>query len=338
MTHDRAAFATTFLLWIVFFTFALFLPLPMSEDEKSVYGEISIQLEPLNRSDQYSIAQNTVQDSLPIESPSVMEQVAKSETTFQEVQNEVQETQGRNNQQSSSFIEEPVRQQVLAKSIEELMAEQNTRSQRPNQAEWTDDLFEDSAVNTSSQTQSSSNIEEQRSSLLSGSSAQSNDMENPTSQAVSGREQIQRGLTSADVSSETSNLLSSIANAQSSAAGSQSGQINAQSMNSPRSNSSNASGYDFAFDGVARKLLYPSDPTLEISRENQHLIQASRNIEISLIVSPSGNVSPSSINFTPSALVPTQIQLELRQQIASWRFESGVSSGQATFIYSIIVE
>lgn len=88
-------------------------------------------------------------------------------------------------------------------------------------------------------------------------------------------------------------------------------------------------------DGKPRRLLDPAKPVLTISKQNEKLIDSSRKLNVEFTVLPDGNVLPSSIRFSPAALLPPQIQTELSAQLVRWRFEPGFGNGQASFIYSI---
>ena len=84
-------------------------------------------------------------------------------------------------------------------------------------------------------------------------------------------------------------------------------------------------------DGTSRVLLDPSKPVIMISPENGSLIDSPRTVVINFKVLAGGNVPLSGITFTPSALLPPQIQSEIREQISTWRFMPGPTDGQAKF-------
>ncbi len=331
MTQVKPAFVTTIIVWFVLFLFIVLVPMPTLQEQEKIFGEMTIKLDALPERASTEIAHSTFQEETFTEQIQTVDRVIQNETISQEVQTV---EQPRNVQSSSASAVEPSREQVLSRSIEDLIAEQNNRTQSNRQTQWSDDVFSTSNAVTSTQNQVSESAPKQSSSSLSGAAAQSN----PTSSAAIQGETVRSNTNSGSVSSETSNLLSNIASTQPSLGGTQQSSSGTQRQQTNATSFSTASGYDFNFEGEARRLLYPANPTLEISSENQRLIQGTRSVQVALTVSPNGTISPSSITFTPSALVPREVQSELRQQIATWRFEEGPGSGQATFIYSIIVE
>lgn len=88
-------------------------------------------------------------------------------------------------------------------------------------------------------------------------------------------------------------------------------------------------------DGSARKLLNPKEPKIILSPEAEALIDSSKTVTIRLRVLATGTVSPNNISFTPSGLLPVQVQLEIKAIIARWQFEPAATDGQASFQYSI---
>ncbi len=333
MTQERTALVTTVSIWAVFFIFVLLIPMPEVE-EKTTFGEMSIRLEPLTDVNQREAMQSESQSMEQAETTFTEATIETAPSVSEPLVNEVVSNAPVVPKESTpATTPAPRREQVLSKSIEELMAEQNNRSQNNADVQWSDDIFAESATNSTSTAQESNNAIVRSSSSLSGSAAQSG---SSSGSVVSQGETARAGNQAGSVSSETSSLLQGVTQAKSSEGGSNA--ASSQSSQSSSSRQSSSSGYAITFSGEPRRLLYPSNPTLIISPENQRLIQSNRNVEVTLSVGVNGTVSPTMITFTPSALIPAEIQSELRQQIARWRFEEGQSSGQATFIYSIIVE
>ncbi len=337
MTQDRVALTTTISIWAVFLIVALFLPMPKPE-EKKLFGEMSIRLEPLTETQTESMQRESTESFEQTETAEVATTM-ESQAPVREVE-PVKESVVPQVQQASvakpTETPQPRREQVLAKSIEELMAEQNNRTQSNAQREWSDDIFSSSSAVSSTTQSSSTQAARQSTSSLSGSAASS--ASSAASGVVTEGESARSGVATGTVSSQTSDLLSGIANAQSGSTQSQQSTSSSSSTQTSTSSQAVTSGYNFTFEGEQRRLIYPTNPVLVISPENQRLVSASREVTVTLTVSANGTVSPSSVTFTPSALVPSPIQGELRQQIVTWRFEEGSSSGQASFFYSIIVE
>lgn len=89
-------------------------------------------------------------------------------------------------------------------------------------------------------------------------------------------------------------------------------------------------------DGSSRVLIEPKEPKIFISEENSKLIDNTRTVTIEFTVLPSGNVPQNGISFRPAAVIPPEIQSEIRTQISRWRFAPGPTEGVAIFEYSII--
>lgn len=95
----------------------------------------------------------------------------------------------------------------------------------------------------------------------------------------------------------------------------------------------------FTDTGRSLVLLEPSHPVIVISPEKEALINSSREVTITFTVNSSGLVDPNSITITPSAMLPVEIQGEIKDQIATWRFlvpSSYEGYGQVSFNYNII--
>lgn len=81
------------------------------------------------------------------------------------------------------------------------------------------------------------------------------------------------------------------------------------------------------------------ESAIVISPEKEALINSSREVTITFTVNSSGLVDPNSITITPSAMLPIEIQGEIKDQIATWRFlvpSSYEGYGQVSFNYNII--
>ena len=220
------------------------------------------------------------------------------------------------------------KQITYKKSVEELMAEQAASSSKNKS--WDDSMFDDedsSSVSTSSS--SSSNVGQiSGSSALSGTAASSAGSHQSVS-SVSSTANSSVGVSS----SATKSALGKIATT--SYVDTPTAGISSQST----IKSSTASDGKVAValsDGSARILLEPAKPVIIISAANAKLIDSTRSVEISFRILPEGNVPLNGIKITPSALLPLEIQAEIKKQISTWRFASASDDGQAVFEYSII--
>lgn len=244
----------------------------------------------------------------------------------------------------------------LQKSMEQLMAEQARTAKEKTSPVWDDSVFSSgktvrsSSAASSGQSTASSAFDSantKSSNALSGSAGTAASREK-TSAAVSQSSQ-ENAQTKSKVSGETGDLLAKIGTQKATFSSSSSAGENSRASsasNADASSSAQKSSFSASIagsgeinvktqDGKPRKLLDPAKPVLTISKQNEKLIDSSRKLNVEFTVLPDGNVLPSSIRFSPAALLPPQIQTELSAQLVRWRFEPGSGNGQASFIYSI---
>lgn len=244
----------------------------------------------------------------------------------------------------------------LQKSMEQLMAEQARTAKEKTSPVWDDSVFSSgktvrsSSAASSGQSTASSAFDSantKSSNALSGSAGTAASREK-TSAAVSQSSQ-ENAQTKSKVSGETGDLLAKIGTQKAAFSSSSSAGENTRASsasNADASSSAQKSSFSASIagsgeinvktqDGKPRKLLDPAKPVLTISKQNEKLIDSSRKLNVEFTVLPDGNVLPSSIRFSPAALLPPQIQTELSAQLVRWRFEPGSGNGQASFIYSI---
>lgn len=244
----------------------------------------------------------------------------------------------------------------LQKSMEQLMAEQARTAKEKTSPVWDDSVFSSgktvrssSAASSGQSTASSAfnSANTKSSNALSGSAGTASSREK-TSAAVSQSSQ-ENAQTKSKVSGETGDLLAKIGTQKAAFSSSSSAGENSRASsasNADASSSAQKSSFSASIagsgeinvktqDGKPRKLLDPAKPVLTISKQNEKLIDSSRKLNVEFTVLPDGNVLPSSIRFSPAALLPPQIQTELSAQLVRWRFEPGSGNGQASFIYSI---
>ena len=87
-------------------------------------------------------------------------------------------------------------------------------------------------------------------------------------------------------------------------------------------------------DGTVRTLLSPKEPILTLSVESADLIKDSKRVVVSFSVNAAGTVVPDSMRITPSSL-PYKIDMELKKQIAQWRFAKAQHGGAVSFIFTL---
>lgn len=213
----------------------------------------------------------------------------------------------------------------IKKSVEQLMAENNSSAQKT--AEWNESFFDDS------QTVQSKNISEAQNkssvkSSVEGTAAKSS--AEKTSGVSSSSESAGSG--NADVSEETKSSLANIKNTFSSSV---SGNI--KSKTSVASQNSGGKLSIKMSDGKSRELLYPKNPVIFISEENAKLVDETKKVIVRFKVRADGTVPVTGISILPSSLLPLQIQAEIKEQIQLWRFseESSGLDGTASFDYTL---
>ncbi|HPA10053.1 MAG TPA: hypothetical protein PLV73_04435 [Treponemataceae bacterium] len=92
------------------------------------------------------------------------------------------------------------------------------------------------------------------------------------------------------------------------------------------------------FEGTARRLLYPAKPGIILPPHLARLIDSDRSVTVLFVVRADGSVPASLVRFSPSALLPPEVQNYLKNEFSTWRFERGSDDGQARFLYSITVQ
>ena len=225
----------------------------------------------------------------------------------------------------SSEKQKTFEEQKIKKSVEQLMAENNSSAKKT--AEWNESFFDDS------QTVQSKNISEAQNkssvkSSVEGTAAKSS--AEKTSGVSSSSESARSG--NADVSEETKSSLANIKNTFSSSI---SGNI--KSKTSVASQNSGGKLSIKMSDGKSRELLYPKNPVIFISEENAKLVDETKKVIVRFKVRADGTVPVTGISILPSSLLPLQIQAEIKEQIQLWRFseESSGLDGTASFDYTL---
>lgn len=222
-------------------------------------------------------------------------------------------------------VEEP----KIRKSIEELMAEQNSAAKK--KVAFDESLFaDDDSTEESSVKSAQPKVATQKSSM-DGTSATSSDsgaVENLSSSSSS------RSPVSQSASDSTREALSGIKNTTFSSTVSD-GVKSRASIVSSKSSSGEVSIQ--MSDGSARQLLHPKNPSIFISEENARLVDNTREVEIRFTVKADGSVPFGEITIRPSSLLPAAIQSEIKMQISEWKFSEEPSghSGIASFGYTL---
>lgn len=235
--------------------------------------------------------------------------------------NEIVKKESPASSEKQKTFEEP----KIKKSVEQLMAENNSFSKKT--AEWNENFFDDS------QTVQSKNVSEAQNKIsakssIEGTAAKSSAEKKPG--VSSSSESTENG--NAEALEETKNSLANIKNTFSSSV---SGNIKSKT-----SVASQNSGGKFSIkmsDGKTRELLYPKNPVIFISEENAKLVDETKKVIVRFKVRADGTVPLTGISIVPSSLLPPQIQAEIKEQIQLWRFSEETSGldGTASFDYTL---
>jgi len=223
-------------------------------------------------------------------------------------------------------------QQTLTKSVDELIAENNSAPKK--KAVWDDSLFNDADdTKTSTTTTNAASPSVKSESSFSGTAAKGSSSENVSSSASSASSKKQSGTEASSATTAALGKISSATYTQSSGSG-------VTSSVSASTGSKNGRVTLQMADGNVRELLSPAKPVITISEENAKKISANATVTIRFKVLAGGTVPLSSIEIRPSSLLVLEIQNEIKSQISTWRFAADASGadGQAAFEYSIIKE
>lgn len=216
-------------------------------------------------------------------------------------------------------------QSELKKSVDELMAEQQ---QKKKTAVWDDTMFDDDDAVTSSS--SSSAAKPVQKSSVSGSAGTSSSSGTKGATTV-GQDSSRNTASSAATKSALSNIRK-----QSFGSTVSDGVKSTSSLSVERSSDGK---YNVQFAGGAtRKLLRPSSPSIMISEENASLVSVTLSVKITFSVLANGSVPVGNISFSPSSVLPVQIQKEIRDQISAWSFSQGTETNTAAMDYTIQVK
>ena len=215
------------------------------------------------------------------------------------------------------------------KTAEQLMEEQLNSSSSAKEFDW--DSMDAAQANTSVAQSSQQTAKAIDSSAALGGSAAA--AATGTSGPVSAQSNKPQS-SGASASGETTSRLSNVANVTPYSTSIGNG-LSSQSRVTVATGSDGRLSLELS-DGSARVLLEPKKPVITISPENARLIDNSRQVVITFRILAAGNVPLNGISFSPSSVLPVEIQSEIKEQISTWRFAPASADGQAKFEYSII--
>src|SRR5574344_322371 len=205
---------------------------------------------------------------------------------------------------------------VVTKSVEDLMAENNVPKEK--QTTWDDSVFNDADgfVESTSTVATTATPSAKSASSFGGTAAAS---ATTTATAKSAASSSASAQGDGPASSATTAALGKIV---STAPATYTG-TSGNGVTSSATISSGSKNGHVAIQmagGSARELLSPAKPVIAISAEHSALIDSTRRVTIKFTVLASGTVPLSTIEITPSSLLPLEIQNEIKAQISTWRF------------------
>lgn len=363
--------ANIFSILISFFSVVIFVIacIFLKTKEKTVYKTIQIQLSPISQNEKIlpkeelknlnknppleKKIQEKVEEEIPkvqqnsqTQTKSSLEQTSQSKTQQSQVQQNQIKTQSLQSQTSSkaSQSQERVNQPKIRKSIEELMAEQNAPKESQSSVYWNQDFSQDEISNVQNQNSKvESKIATTKSSFY-GTSGSVSSTNNSVSSSSSSKNQNQ----TQEVSNQTKSSLQDLENVNfsfSSSANSLSENQNNSSTSSSNSKTANYSDNSEKIllktvEGRPRQLISPLKPSISLSEKNTSGIETSLHVTIKFTITANGSVPIGQISFSPSSVLSTELQSEIREQISKWTFsqDPNGSSGTASFDYTIQVK
>ena len=348
---------STFSLWTIFTLSVVFIPLP-EKQEKEKFTEVKLNLSPIEKVEKPKEKENseklpveqpeqqqekpkTVQTeaptsqpvveepktSVPVEAPKATskpeEPVSKPTTKSTETATAPKETP-KSTTETQSFT--PVKQE-LSKSMEELMAENNSQSQQKSldAVDWEAMFGTEEAIVSTQEPKEEVKIE--NNSGLSG-SAGTGTSSNSSEVTASSTNSTQNQDSPTDSTLENLKNLKAKTYTTETAFGET--EITAQTV-------SQEGGTGFQLeDGKIRKLIFPLKP--EISLPENAKIERDVTFKITFTVKKDGTVPYSEIFMTNEALLDVETVKAIKNQIAQWKFESSNTNGQGSLDYSIIIK
>lgn len=222
-------------------------------------------------------------------------------------------------------------QQVLQKSVDELLAEQQTAKRtETREFDWSqfDDVAGVSSENFGGQVLP--RTEQPRVDALRGEAGTAAE-HSSAAEAVSRSGRDARGTDGQQASGRTASALQNIGESQFSS-GSVVG-VSSEVTLKTGAASDGAVSMEMA-DGSQRILLEPSKPVITLSPAAAALIDSQKKLTVSFTVAAAGTVSVSSVRISPDIL-PSLVSSEVRAQVARWRFEAASADSRAEFKYTI---
>ena len=213
---------------------------------------------------------------------------------------------------------------VIKKSVEDLMAEQNSVSKKTVSADYYDFGDDDDFPPVQNQPQ----VAKVQSSVsgVAGLGAAEQDKRETTV----GQENVQNN----QASEKTQNMLSGIK---------QKSFITSSGSSTSTSTLQVADSGDGKFNvkfsnGEVRKLISPKEPSIKINPDSVYGMGGKNEVTIYFTVLPNGSVPISFIDIRPASVFTDKIINDIKTQISQWTFSSGSSMAEADFKYTLVVK
>lgn len=321
---NQIAIIGTICVWILLLiSFSFYSLLP----QKKVYKTVQIRLDA-----PVAAEKSTFRESAPPKlenTNNIIEQKLESSSSTSkksEATTKASSVQKKQQQAKAKPTVTPKKEQVLQKSVDELMSEQLNAQKKKTAKEFDWSQFDDiESVDSSSV--SSNNTSVNRVNTFEGSAASASQGTN--SQTVTSSNSNNENVA---VSDSTSNRLSIIQ----STSYSQNAGNGVTSSATIQTTSSNGKVSLAMRDGTIRQLLEPSMPIIELSEAAAATVDGSTApFKITFVVNADGRVPVNGIRI-PSSIVSSIVRQEIASQISKWRFQSASTDSQAIFEYKII--
>ena len=298
-----------------------------SQSQKQAQSENQTQAQKNTQTEKTTQSPKNTQSEKPAQSPKQSEKkVEKTATSAKPVEKTSSKSSAEPKKQSMVAKTEPVQ---TYKSVEEQMAEQfNSKPKKAANFNW--DSFDDSSSDSIEKYSDESDTKKvlSKNSLSGNSGEVSSDSPKQSVSSTLNSSSVQ----TSEASKSTSEALKSISNST----------FNGNAINGVQSSiqvkaAKSGSGTLMAMsDGSSRTLINPGEPVINLSKEAAATIDGTREVEITFLVTESGNVPRGQISIKPEAVLSPLVKNEILDQISQWRFSAASYTSVARMGYKIV--
>lgn len=308
----RLSLLFTLIIWLILFVILAVSP---GWNQKKKYKTVKITLAPVEKTEEKIKPEQKI-----VEKPKVSEKLKQAESAKKSAATE---------NSAKPAASEPKKANIkYAKSVDELLEEQNSVSKNKN-FDWDSmDFSENTNSSVAGKNNSVQNTQKlNNSDSLSGTAGTKTDSGGRISS------EPQKNSAGTNASSSTLAQLGEISKSEYSSTAAAAGLDSVAKGINQHLNGK----YSIKMsDGSPRILVFPAEPRLKISEENSKTIDSTRNLTITLKILADGTVPLGGVSFSPASAIDSSVRSELAAQIQTWRFSSASTDGQASFYYSII--